>query len=1198
MLLWFHVISILLPLSLTMFVFRNAAAVGLVSVKSPVKVSRGGRVDLRTVLEFKPELLPSASECRVTSLARPGTDCGRVSPNIFNCRTYTEAIIYQHFGCFVDVELANFMLSALPLNYSSAAASHAASSRRFSSLQPLPVHAFVFSVEVHVKEAHPLFTTLRVEAVQADTLSNSINGGVLNLTLIFPALMVGHCYYEVVSGWRELKLPIGGHLKGTVNQPLPCGYIPMSCLAYHPHPRPPEAQDYIHTDYILIKIYVHKKSGHPLQNAYGVFGFRTNGTTGNSFGVVSEVVQLKRDSIRVRQAANAPVSASNFTFLNLTQILTTFREATLSLTGELDPLLRYTFPILNTGSFLSLQSTAEGVSYSSFSSKELRDGQVSFHPTDVLSSTNPTVYSYNVTTMTGILIAMGEMAVLATERVWMYPTQRRNIPLKVSEGGWAPINEATLHFYLLQPCDTLASMRVLRPPSHGHLVYHNGSLVEDAQVLLMAIDNTNLLRYQHSGDEALCDVIYWEVLCPSGPPLQVAMSVLIAAVDDTSPTLDIRSEVGAYRDWAVAISSSLLQSADLDSPLDSIQFRVTQLKGYLVRTDKDITLSKSRYFLPFASMSALQSYSQERVCVFGLRDLEERRIWYVPRNVTFGEVIELTVNDSINQGPEIYSVYVIVSAQQPNQSLVVSTMEQYPYIFKNKPLPLHHRGYMYLTAYFLFSRAPPISSLNVKYVILTPPKHGYLCAVSHDPCLGSLRSFTQADISHHLVIYWPKNDTQLISDNFSFDLTVQGFLHANNIVHTFNFTTSTPEIVVSNTPLVLNMGSAAMFTTQHFSIFASLLQTTNITFHILEPPHFGSLILIRSTNNRTGAHSLAKQSAFNYDDLIGYRLSYNSTQHRSLGLCSDQVLFEALSPNMMQRGRLPIALKNGAMTLSVATQPHTLIGLSRFCLTTDHISVSSSFCAEWVVFVVKTITSIGQLSIKDHTHKTEHLLRVGSRFTARDLNSGLVCYSLSSSQHIASNSSDSFTVIISDPSFPAWQSPATIMGDESDGIGKAGDALIRKFTVLLVPPRSKNDYILELNLSSRHPLTWLPNYQAYGYTILPSDITHLNTTLPLHGVLLQLENAPIWGNMLLNQTLVSSFTVSDILSGKITYLKNQVITGGLFRERLELGVYAYLPNILWLVGVHYYELEWAVLGFNQSSVAVSEDQGTVQLTIR
>lgn len=1200
MFLWLQVISLLL---LCLSVLIYAAAVGPVSVKGPVRVPRGGTVDLRIALEFRPELLPPASECRVTNLARPGTDCGRVSPNIFNCRKYAGSIIYQHLGCFAALELANFMLSALPLNYSSAAASRAARSSSFSSLHPLPVHASVFSVEVHVTDAHPIFRTLRVEAVPATSSNPICGGGVINLTIVFPLSMVGRCHYEVLSGWRELQLPMAGRLSGTLNQPLPCGYVPKSSIAYCPHPQPPESQD-TYADYILIKI-IHTLPGHPLQNAYGVFGFRINGPTGNassSFGVVTEVVELESEHIVVRQAANAPVSASDFTSLNFTRGMTTFGGTNFFLTGETHPLFRYTFPILETGSFLSLQSTSTNVSYSAFSSKELRDGHVSFHPTDILSSTNFTIYPYNITTITGVLIARGKMSVLATERDSNYPAQRRNIPLKVSEGGWAPINEATLDFYLLRPCSTLASVRALRPPSHGHLVYHNGSHVEDSQVLLLAIKNTTVLRYQHSGDEALYDVIYWEVLCPLFPALRVVMSVLIAAVDDTHPTLYVRSEVHVYRDWAVPISSSFFQPTDLDSLLDNIHFKVTQLQGCLVRRGTDITQPKSRSFLPFVSMSTLQSYGQKRVRAFGLRDLEQQRIWYFPQNVSSGEVIELTVNDSINQGPEIYSLYMVVSAHQPNQSLVVSTKEQYPYILKNKPLPLYHGEHMYLTPYFLFSKAPPVSSSNVNYVIQTPPKHGYLCALAHNPCLASLPSFTQHDISYRHVIYKPKNETLLLADSFTFDLTVQGFHHTDNIICMFNFTTSTPETADSDTALVLQTGSATLLTTQHFQTFSSLLHTTNLTFHILEPPHFGSLIL---TNNRTGARSLVKRSSFSYDDLIGYQLRYNSTQHRSLGLCTDQVLFEALSPNTTLRGRLPIALRNGETTLSVTTQPHTLIGLSRFCLTTHHISVSSSFCVEWVVFVVKAVTRMGYLSIKDSARKTERVLRVGSRFTAKDLKYGLVCYSLSStSQPISSNTSDGFTFTSMDPSSHSWHLPSTTVGDDNStdddrgGGGEGGDAPLSNFTVLLVPPPSNNDYILELNLSSRYPLTWLPSYQAYGHTFLHSDITHLNTTLPLQGVLLQLEKATIWGNMVHNQTLVSSFTLSDIASGSVTYLKNQVITDGWFSERVELGVYAYLPNILWLADLHHYVLEWAVLGFNQSSIAVRENQGTVQLTVR
>ena len=1144
------------------------------SVEGPVRVRRGGSVDLRAVLEFRPQLLPPATECKVTNIARPGTNCGSVSPNIFNCRQYSGAILYQHYGCFANLEIATFMLSFLPSSNSSAAETYGEDS---SSLQPTPQHVSLFSVEVHVKGVHPLFQDLRVETVQAHAFTNG--SAVLNLTIVFPVSMVG-THYEILSGWKQLQLPMAGLLKGTINQPLPSGYIPTSSLTYHTHSP-------IFMDYILLKSYVHKTHQQPFQIAYGIFGFRASGNAENissSFGVASEAIFLE-PSVRmvVRQAVNAPVTISNLTLLDFIENSTIFGGNSPYQTEEAKPLLRYIFPILSTGAFLSLHSTATNVSYSVFSSRELCAGEISFHPNDNhLSSTDTSIYHYNITTATGHLIARGEVSVMAKEREVSYPAQRRNIPLKIAEGGWASINVRTIDFYLLKLDHNTTMIRALRHPSHGYLEYQNGSHVDGAQLLFLALEGSTF-RYQHSGDESLCDIIIWEVYNHTGDALQVVMSILVAPMDDTHPTLDVGStKVHVYRDWAVPISSSSFQPADGDSPLENIHIQVVTLQGLLLRVHRNMThQSELCNFLPFVS-SSLWSCSQEEVRSFSLWELEQQTIWYVPTNTLSVEMMTVTVNDSINVGPEIYNLYMAVLTQQPNLSLVLSTTRLYPYIVKNIPLPLYDQEKMFLTPYFLFSQAPPTSSQNVKYIVQNSPRQGHLCAVHNVPCISSLRSFTQQDISYHHIVYQPNSETLHLPDNFTFELTVQGFHPSNVIIYAFHFTASPPETVVSDTPLVLSVGSEALFTTQNFQVFSSFLHNKNLTFYILQPPHFGNLILIHSTDNRTGLQS-QKLSSFTYDDLVDHLLFYNSTQHMSFGLCTDQILFDVVSPNRTLHGRLPIALGNGGKALSVATQPHTLIGLTRFCLSTDHISVSSSFCAEWVMFVVMTMPSRGYLSVKNHLLKTESLLSSGSRFSARDIQSGLVCYSRFSSLPIQSNTSDSFSFTTMDPSYTD---------------GKGDTVIMNNFTVLLMPPPSSRDYTLELNLSSRHPITWLPVHQMYGYAIPPSDITHLDTTLPQHAILLQLEKPPIWGNMVLNQLLTSSFTVADVLGGRIAYLKNEVVRNGTYRESLKLGVYAYLPNLLWLAGIHYYELEWAVLGFAQRSITVSENQGTVQLTIR
>lgn len=1116
-----------------------------------VLVFRGGRVDLRPALELNLDTLPADTQCRVIQTPSNGSSCGSIIPDLFDCKNHTGPILYQHFGCFHHRELATFMVSLSPS----------------SPTGRTPTRAWILSVEVLVTPPQPALAAFRLRT------SSLGSTGTLNLKLVSPQNMVGRCHYEVVSEWPLLSLPMAGTLTGIVNQALPAGYIRNSSLTYQPR----STVSHNYTDYLLIKLYLHNYdlafSNKTLHHAYAILPFEVVSEQRTSDEAANRVEeQLSRDFMTIHQTVNTPVSRSDFNF-NLTSLQFVY----------------FHFPVLETGAFRSLLSTSTNISHSVFTSHELLAGHVAFYPTDVVSSIHPFLYPYNITNRVGVLVGRGEMSVLVRERVWSGVVQRRNRPLSVLENSMAAINNLTLDFYTVGRCDAESTVRVLRPPEHGQLVLDTGGRMET--VLLKAMRGSTLVRYRHLGGEDLTDVVYLGIKCPSSPELTVFLSVLVAPVDDTPPTLTIQSHLQAFRDWAVPLSPSSLLVWDPDSPRHQVQFTVDRLQGTLLHATQSITRYDSKGVLfPLVSLETLTS-SLARVQLyevlhFDLQDLEEQRIWYFPSGGLSYDAIELTVRDSRQVSHVINTLYVSVVESTPSEDLLISTPTQYPYVLKNKPLPLHQEGHMLLTSHFLYSKAPPSSPEKVMYLVTSAPQHGELCSLSSKRC--PLTTFTQQDINYHKVVYRPLT-SELRPDHFSFLVTVEGVQHVDAITHTFNWTVAQEDSVTSTREFWLNLGSIKPIRAKFLRTFSSLLQTTNLTFQITKQPRHGQLLL------GDGNHFHASRpTSFTFTDAKEELVWYNHTQLRLTHQCDDLITFTVSSPSRQLRGQLPILFRTGRADLSVIVprQQHVLKGLTHFTFSSLDFAITSSFCPDFVTFTVDTPPAQGQLTLRDRRHKTERQLMEGSTFTAKDIQLEFVSYRLTLSDKMpTSNISDGFVVNASDP-VSVWPDR-----DKLETQPKAVDYDPGHFVVIIVPSPAE-EYRLEVNFSSGHPLTWLPNQQSYGYALTSADIDLLNTTLQPREVVIQVESGLTLGNLALRDTPISFFNIEDLQAGGVVYVKSSLIPDQVFRDVVGLGVYAYLPGFFQKAALHQFVLEWALVGLEKAEIVVSEHQRTVQLTIR
>ena len=477
------------------------------------------------------------------------------------------------------------------------------------------------------------------------------------------------------------------------------------------------------------------------------------------------------------------------------------------------------------------------------------------------------------------------------------------------------------------------------------------------------------------------------------------------------------------------------------------------------------------------------------------------------------------------------------------------------------------------------------------YVIQTPPTHGHLCLISHAPCMESLLTFTQHDLNYHRIVYRPGNTSMtfpggarhptLVPDNFTFITTVQGVSQLRPFLHTFHWTTTTSvgsAVGVVGGPFWIRAQTEKVIPLESFEAFSSAVESEELSFHVLEQPQYGHLSLQNATNRFA-----VMPASFSLQQ-VRERILWYSHQQQGPTPCSDQLLLKVVSPLRNLTGHLPILFqREDAAELSVQlSTPRQLWGLTEFTFSSRDLNASSRFCPQFVEFTVTRIPALGALRLRDHTHKTQQQLQVGSTFTAQDVRSGALSYSClrSALQHNATNT-DTFTVRASDP-VSAWG------GGSEDAVGE--------FQIELLPAPSAQ---LEVRFSTGHPLTWLPARRAYGYAFSARDIDLLNSTLQPREVVIQVEETLTRGRLEREGTVISFFTVKELQEGKILYTKNRLnVTQG-FTESIQFGVYAHFASFSQRVALHSFLLEWALIGIEGNGThTVREGQGTFQLVLR
>lgn len=1144
---------------------ENNLPATLIETVAPQSVRRGEQVSLQKA--FVIDHSRAAVNCTVHYVYKKGLSCGQVTPSVFDCG-YGGPLTFQHYGCLVDHELVNFQLS---FRFEDHISSFNGTGMKSDTNSPVSIEMFM--LELIVTDTSPSLSKIElIRTVNPDPygIPEGVKGGNdtetsnLGLRLVFPTGLTGKCHYEVLNKFPKLSLPQFGDLSGQTDHLLPCGYV-HSPLSYFPR------INVNVRDFVLLRLY-RRNENEMVTESFVVVPIVTaiNGSTRGTGGQrksAFETVETPTKDFSVQQIIFAPVNP------NLFNLSSTVFSNTLGY-----PPMKFIIDVhQHVGTFQTVQSSTENIWHTEFTGKDLLERRVVFYPKDNAVTNTPVLFYYSTYfDAAGMLVTRGQISVTIQKHIIRdWPAQRTNKPFALLEGGTAIIDHKSFDMYLIGKCVLQASMRLVIPPRYGYLVYLNGTTIEEKKpkFLVGAVINGTVIQYKHSQKESFYDKMVWEVSCLDGPLLNISLTALIALIDDTPPTAAKRTyDVTLYQKEHFSLSDSMFQIKDMDSPVEETLFTVSgNLTGVLVKSENPL---KNDRLFPFVQVS---SDSIETITQFYLLELRLRLVWYIPP--TGGDnntdIIEFTLVDSNgNRADKLYSLRISKSPLKLQETLFISTDESYPSVQRQQSTMTIFDIYsVYITPLYIYTHVPSVTAADVMYTVTSPIESGHLCILSVKDCNSSISEFTQQDINRQRIFYSPfqefKEETIVLIPTL---YKIPSYI-PRKLSLTIELAHNQIPVAKKEKMFWVNYGTERRIPARFFRKHPRAAK-----FKVTKRTEYGHM------SYRNG--SSYDLEYFDLDDLIKAKVWY--TYDRTLPyVCSDYFNFDVVLSNTMYSSSFQILIRQSSKSkLNVNITSRQLLGQNRFVIGSNDFDITSSFCPEFVNFYLIEPPKFGVLSLTDVKNNLVIELNAFSTFTAKDINSGLLHYSLRHTGPITSNMTDNIFLNASDP-VSQWPNQHR-----------------RYYTspglyILRIERYPNISHILQIHISSSVAVTWLEDLGRYGYLLKQSDIRIFNSTIPPSKVFIAAENYEPYGTLKLNS---STFNIEQVNSGKVRYDLNTISPEGPYKTTFNFTIYIISKSNFSLLRKlpekHYFTFSWAVIEFDKRRIVVSEEDRRVIITIR
>ena len=983
-----------------------------------------------------------------------------------------------------------------------------------------------FSVEVVIEDSQsPLSKlTLYTQVLPSSDVAFRVE---------FPRDLVGRCHYQLVTSHHLLPLPLAGQLHGTASShTFPCGYAPKNPLHYVPN-RESKAP----RDYVMIRVSSEQEEVYVILEVWR-----------SSVPLLPNVLMKE---LVVQGTTYTPIPDHLF------------------LLQDRELQYKYIVPLHSSGRLVFLLSPSENQTV--FTSAHLRAGLVSYHSRETLTPTNSTLH-YTVADLAGTELVQGAIALRSLPESWSL-SQRTNKGLSLAQGGTTAVNSVKLDFYMLGVCVDHSTVTLVQPPRHGVFFLHNNTNITNTTIPLNSLRNSSVV-YRHSGDEVLADNCVWEFFCPLGLKLVLSFDIRIASLGGTPPHWAPGHTLTTYHHLAVPLSHLPLFAPDSLSG-EVVIHVVRASAGSLVKVkDSDRLYAARTPFPPYLNASQI---SGSAVVQFTLADTNSRTIWYLPPSNTTVDTLHLTAQAP---GPPPHTtdealISVLIATGRLQSVMVLSTEEVFPRLLRNNPLPLHSHLPVYISPRFLYSQVPQTLASSIVYVVKTPPTHGVLCLAALTACTSSLSEFTQKDINREHVIYQPARGA-LSPDMFEFVVTLHGVPHHNHSRHFFQIHPVPQDLFSSGRQFWIKSGGKKPVAARYFRPYSHFLGK-KIEFFLTSHPQHGSLLLDNAPH----------PANFSFQNLLERKLSYQ--HHGAQGRhCSDTLSFTASNGTHHLQGTLEIAVAKLVEQLSnLGSGSHHLFGQTSFVFHSAELPVSSTFCAQFVQYLITTPPCHGVLQLYNTQHNTVLQLGQNSTFTAEDVQAGLLRYSLVMPKPLTQNISDKFTFKLSDPN------PNS---NNNAGIRTATPSTLFQIYFVLDQGIWHN---LSIYITAPRPLTWLQDHREYGYVLGPEDIDIRSETVLPTEIIINVEQ-PKFGSIRLNDTRVSHFTLEQLHAGWVRYQTTLHHFKGLSQDIF------WINNVIVKVGrVHYplhrrynFTVEWCTVSIEWPSYIVAEEEENIQIVLR
>ncbi|XP_068588507.1 chondroitin sulfate proteoglycan 4-like [Cebidichthys violaceus] len=530
---------------------------------------------------------------------------------------------------------------------------------------------------------------------------------------------------------------------------------------------------------------------------------------------------------------------------------------------------------------------------STFSQKNITDGLMKYELLNMLQDDTRDTFSFQVFSTHANSTAYDFRININAESTAVTVVNRG---LSTLEGGSRVINKDILFTHTASNRDVHYSVTV--SPGHGQLRRINLSNSTSVNDNIVTFTNQDIIEerivYVHDDSETKQDSFTFQIMVhkpnkrrkEDRNTAEHTFNISVQLVNDERPVRAVDKVFHVARDGQRLVTLNDLRYRDDDSDFED---------SWLVYTRRGI---------PMGDL-VLASDTSHKLYEFTQRDLEQKKVLFVHRGVSFGRFV-LFVSD----GKHYVSTLLEVMAQDP-----------YLQVENNTGLMVQRGGIITLNSANLsiFSNLDIRDPQEVTFEVFLPPKHGVLCFKDGDrvTATDAISIFTQRDLVAGRLAYHHDGSHEL-SDGFNVTARAREksaerrlergrreiHLDIGVAVKIYLESHQRPPSVISNRLVVVAEGQHVSISKEHLEVVHEDSKPSEIVFTVQSPPALGFLQRLppndkHQINNGEQLHLHQTQptgikeqptNSFTQEDLNQGLIVYHQ---QAAGRTNDSVLLEA-----------------------------------------------------------------------------------------------------------------------------------------------------------------------------------------------------------------------------------------------------------------------------------------------------------------